>query len=247
MSTLVLLRHGQSEWNRDNRFTGWVDVDVSERGAQEAVDAGKLMLAAEVAPDVVHTSRQQRAIRTADIALREIGRSWIPVRRSWRLNERHYGALQGLDKAETAKKYGEDQVKIWRRSYATPPPPLDDTARAEQRADPMYADLPDELLPASECLADVVVRMLPYWYDGIVPDLAAGKIVLVAAHGNSLRALVQHLDGLSEDEVLELNIPTGIPLMYELGPRFEPHGSHYLGDPEAARAAAEAVAKQAGG
>jgi 2,3-bisphosphoglycerate-dependent phosphoglycerate mutase len=243
---LVLLRHGQSEWNLANRFTGWVDVGLSERGEAEAVDSGRMMLEAGVAPDVLHTSLQKRAIHTAELALRELDRSWIPVRRSWRLNERHYGALQGLDKKETAARYGADRVKVWRRSYATPPPPLDDAARADQARDPRYADIAPDLLPAAECLADVVERMLPYWYDGIVPDLEAGKAVLVAAHGNSLRALVKHLDGLTDDEVVELNIPTGIPLVYELDAQLRPRERRYLGDAEAAAAAAAAVASQAG-
>lgn len=246
MSTLILLRHGQSEWNLANRFTGWVDVDLSEQGVAEAGAAGRMLVDAGLAPDVLHTSLQKRAIRTAELALHEADRQWIPVRRSWRLNERHYGALQGLDKKETSEKYGADQVKVWRRAYATPPPPLEGAALAEQARDPRYADLAPDLLPASECLADVVDRMLPYWYDGIVPDLVAGRTVLVAAHGNSLRALVKHLDGLSDDAVVDLNIPTGIPLVYDLDPRLAVTGSHYLGDAEAARAAAEAVARQAG-
>lgn len=246
MPTLILLRHGQSEWNLANRFTGWVDVDLSEQGVHEAVESGRMLADAGLAPDVLHTSLQKRAIRTADLALRELDRLWIPVRRSWRLNERHYGALQGLDKRETAERFGADQVKVWRRAYATPPPPLEGDALHDQAADPRYASLPPDLLPSSECLADVVVRMLPYWYDGIVPDLVAGRVVLVAAHGNSLRALVKHLDGISDDAIVELNIPTGIPLVYELDTRLVATGSRYLGDPEAARAAAEAVAKQAG-
>jgi 2,3-bisphosphoglycerate-dependent phosphoglycerate mutase len=246
MPTLILLRHGQSEWNLANRFTGWVDVDLSEQGEREAVESGRLLRDAGVAPDVVHTSVQKRAIRTAELALRELDRLWIPVRRSWRLNERHYGALQGLDKRATAERYGAEQVKAWRRGYATPPPPLDAEALAEQARDPRYANLPPDALPASECLADVVARMLPYWYDGIAPDLMAGRAVLVAAHGNSLRALVKHLDGISDDDIVELNIPTGIPLVYDLDARLRPIGSRYLGDPEAARAAAEAVARQAG-
>jgi 2,3-bisphosphoglycerate-dependent phosphoglycerate mutase len=246
MPTLILLRHGQSEWNLANRFTGWVDVDLSEQGEREAVESGRLLRDAGVVPDVVHTSVQKRAIRTAELALRELDRLWIPVRRSWRLNERHYGALQGLDKRATAERYGAEQVKAWRRGYATPPPPLDAEALAEQARDPRYANLPPDALPASECLADVVARMLPYWYDGIVPDLMAGRAVLVAAHGNSLRALVKHLDGISDDDIVELNIPTGIPLVYDLDARLRPIGSRYLGDPEAARAAAEAVARQAG-
>jgi 2,3-bisphosphoglycerate-dependent phosphoglycerate mutase len=245
MPSLVLLRHGESEWNLANRFTGWVDVGLSERGVQEATHAGHLLLDAAVLPDVVHTSLQQRAIHTAELALRVADRSWIPVRRSWRLNERHYGALQGLNKKETAEQYGVDMVKVWRRSYDTPPPPLDAERLAEQRADPRYADLPDDVLPASECLADVVARMLPYWYDDVVPDLRDGKCVLVAAHGNSLRALVKHLDDISDAEIVELNIPTGIPLVYELDLHMAPVSSRYL-DPVAAEAAAAAVARQAG-
>jgi 2,3-bisphosphoglycerate-dependent phosphoglycerate mutase len=248
--TLILLRHGESEWNLANRFTGWVDVDLSPRGEREAVRAGELMLAAGLAPDVLHTSLQKRAIRTAEIALRALDRSWIPVRRSWRLNERHYGALQGLDKKETAEKYGPEQVKIWRRSYSVPPEPLDPAAMADQRADPRYAALPDDLLPAAECLADVVARMLPYWDDAIVGDLHDGKCVLVAAHGNSLRALVKHLDGISDEDITELNIPTGNPLVYELDGRMHPEErrsiwDRYL-DRDAAHAAADAVARQAG-
>ena len=246
MPQLVLLRHGQSEWNLAGRFTGWVDVDLSAQGEAEASEAGRVLRAEGIQPDVLHTSRQLRAIRTAELALHELERSWIPVQRSWRLNERHYGALQGLDKKETTTEYGAEQVKVWRRSYSTPPPPLSPEQRAEQRADPRYADLPDELLPDAECLEDVVARMRPYWYDGIVPDLGAGRSVLVAAHGNSLRGLVKHLDGLTEDEVVELNIPTGVPRVYELDESFESKGWRDLGDPEAIRAAAEAVANQAG-
>jgi len=247
---LILLRHGESEWNLANRFTGWVDVDLSERGEREAARGGELMLAAGIAPDVLHTSLQKRAIRTADIALHALDRLWIPVKRSWRLNERHYGALQGLDKKETTEKYGAAQVKIWRRSYDVPPEPLDAAGLAEQRADPRYADLPDDALPASECLADVVERMMPYWVDDVVPDLHDGKVVLIAAHGNSLRALVKHLDGISDADIAELNIPTGNPLVYELDEHMAPmeHLSiwdRYL-DRDAAHAAAEAVARQAG-
>jgi 2,3-bisphosphoglycerate-dependent phosphoglycerate mutase len=250
MPTLVLLRHGESEWNLANRFTGWVDVDLSPRGEDEAVRAGELLLAAGLVPDVVHTSLQKRAIRTAELALRVLDRSWIPVRRSWRLNERHYGALQGLDKKETAEAYGADQVKVWRRSYSVPPEPLDADGMAAQRADPRYAALPDDVLPASECLADVVARMLPYWEDAIVGDLHDGRCVLVAAHGNSLRALVKHLDGISDDAITELNIPTGNPLVYELDAHMQPTAAasiwdRYL-DLDAARAAADAVARQAG-
>lgn len=245
MATLVLLRHGQSTWNLENRFTGWVDVDLSTRGEEEARRGGAMLTEHGLLPDVVHTSVQLRAIRTAEIALRECGRSWIPVRRSWRLNERHYGALQGRNKQETAERFGLDQVKAWRRSYAVPPPPLDADDPEHPRFDPRYATLPTDVLPATECLADVVVRMLPYWYDGIVPDLAAGRVTLVSAHGNSLRALVKHLDGLTDDEVVELNIPTGQPLVYELDEHLGVVGHGYL-DPDAATAAAEAVARQAG-
>jgi 2,3-bisphosphoglycerate-dependent phosphoglycerate mutase len=246
MPTLILLRHGQSEWNLANLFTGWVDVDLSAQGVREAEESGRLLLAEGLAPDIVHTSLQKRAIRTAELALHVLDRQWIPVRRSWRLNERHYGALQGLDKKETTDKYGKEQVLVWRRAYATPPPPLEGAALAAQADDPRYAHLPPDLLPASECLADVVDRMLPYWYDAIVPDLVAGRVVLVAAHGNSLRALVKHLDGISDDDIVELNIPTGIPLVYDLDDHLRATGSRYLGDPEAAKQAAEAVAKQAG-
>ena len=251
MSTLILLRHGQSEWNLANRFTGWVDVDLTDLGEQEAIAGGELMVAAGLEPAVLHTSLQKRAIRTAELALRVMDRQWIPVRRSWRLNERHYGGLQGLNKKETADKFGAEKVKVWRRAYATPPPPLDDEAFAEQAEDPRYADLPRDLLPRTECLADVVERMMPYWYDDIVPDLEHQGPVLVAAHGNSLRALVKHLDGMSDDDIVELNIPTGVPLVYELAgraPPVEPRPleDRYLGDPEVAKAKAEAVAKQAG-
>ena len=246
MPTLILLRHGQSEWNLSNQFTGWEDVGLTEQGVREAGEAGRLLLEAGLSPDVVHTSLQKRAIHTAEIALAALDRQWIPVRRSWRLNERHYGALQGLDKKATTEKYGKEQVLVWRRAYATPPPPLEGAALAAQADDPRYAHLPPDVLPASECLADVVVRMLPYWYDGIVADLVAGRTVLVAAHGNSLRALVKHLDGIPDDDIVELNIPTGIPLVYDLDAQLTPTGSRYLGDPEVARRAAEAVAKQAG-
>jgi 2,3-bisphosphoglycerate-dependent phosphoglycerate mutase len=228
MATLALLRHGQSEWNLANRFTGWVDVDLSPQGEAEARAAGRLLRDAGIVPDVVHTSLQKRAIRTAEIALAEMGCSDVVVQQSWRLNERHYGALQGLDKAETARRHGDDQVKIWRRSYATRPPDLSDEEWAAQRADPAYADLPDAAIPRAESLADVVARMLPYWTESIVPELHAGNVVLVVAHGNSLRALVMHLDLLSEEEVLELNIPTGIPLVYDLDADLQPVTSRYL-------------------
>lgn len=243
--TLVLLRHGQSEWNALNLFTGWVDVDISDQGRDEADRGGELMRQTGVLPDVLHTSVLVRAIRTADRALRVADRSWIPVRRSWRLNERHYGALQGKNKKETLERFGEDQFMLWRRSYDVPPPPIDPDDPYAQTDDPRYAALAPELLPASECLKDVVERMLPYWYDAIVPDLRDGRTVLVAAHGNSLRALVKHLDEIGDSEIAALNIPTGIPLVYRLDRRLRPTvpGGEYL-DPEAAVTAAAAVAKQ---
>jgi 2,3-bisphosphoglycerate-dependent phosphoglycerate mutase len=228
MATLVLLRHGQSEWNEKNLFTGWHDVDLTPRGEDEARAAGTRLLASGVEPDVVHTSLQRRAIRTANLALEVLDRLWIPTRRHWRLNERHYGDLQGRNKAETAEKYGPDQVKLWRRSYDTPPPPVGDDDPRHPRFDPRYATLPPDILPATECLADVVVRMLPYWYDHICTDLLEGRQVLVAAHGNSLRALVKHLDGMSDQAIVELEIPTGIPLVYELDERLRPVSSGYL-------------------
>jgi len=245
--TLVLLRHGQSTWNLSNRFTGWVDVPLSELGTREARDAGHLMREAELAPEILHTSLLQRAIVTANLALGEMDRDWLPVRRSWRLNERHYGALQGLNKAETQAKYGEAQVQVWRRSYATPPPPLDEAGLEQFRRDPRYRDLAPQEIPVAEALSDVVARMIPYWEEAIVPDLKTGRAVLVAAHGNSLRALVKHLDGLSEQEVVALNIPTGVPLVYELDEEVRKVSSRYLGDPEAVTAKAAAVARQASG
>ena len=243
--TLVLLRHGHSEWNAKNLFTGWVDVDLNEQGVEEAGRGAQLLADAGVYPDVLHTSLLRRAIRTAQIVLDGIDRHWIPVRRSWRLNERHYGALQGKDKKATLEEFGEEQFMTWRRSYDTPPPALPDDSEFGQASDPRYADLPDELLPRTECLADVLDRMLPYWYDQVVPDLLGGRTVLVTAHGNSLRALVKHLDGLGEDEVVGLNIPTGIPLVYELDDDLKPvtRGGRYL-DPEAAADAIAAVANQ---
>ncbi len=243
--TLVLLRHGHSTWNAANLFTGWVDVDLNEQGITEAERGAGLLKEAGLEPDVLHTSVLRRAIRTAEIVLNGIDRHWIPVRRSWRLNERHYGALQGKDKKATLEEYGEEQFMTWRRSYDTPPPPLPDDSEFSQAGDSRYADLPDELLPRTECLADVLDRMLPYWYDAIVPDLRAGKTVLVTAHGNSLRALVKHLDDIGEDEIVGLNIPTGIPLVYELDDDLKPtvKGGRYL-DPEAAKEAIAAVANQ---
>ncbi len=242
---LVLLRHGESSWNAANRFTGWVDVGLSERGEAEAVHAGELLADAGLLPDVVHTSVLRRAIRTAELALDRADRAWLPVRRSWRLNERHYGALQGKDKRQTLQRYGEDQFLRWRRSYDVPPPPLDDADEFSQAGDPRYAGLPPELLPRTECLADVVARLLPYWYDGLVPDLRTGATVLVVAHGNSLRALVKHLDRIGDAEIVGLNVPTGIPLLYELDRDFTPgqRGGRYL-DPAAAEAAVAAVAAQ---
>jgi 2,3-bisphosphoglycerate-dependent phosphoglycerate mutase len=243
MPTLVLLRHGQSVWNEQNLFTGWHDVDLTSRGEDEARRGGRQMEAAGVRPDVVHTSLQTRAIRTANLALEELDRLWIPVRRHWRLNERHYGALQGKDKAETAAEFGEDRVKVWRRSYDTPPPPvaLDDPEHPSQ--DPRYAMVPADVLPASECLQDVVARLLPYWYDAICPDLLEGRCVLVAAHGNSLRALKKHLDAMSDEAVIELNIPTGHPLVYELDERLGVVSCDYLDPAGAADAAAEVAAQ----
>jgi 2,3-bisphosphoglycerate-dependent phosphoglycerate mutase len=245
MSTLILIRHGESEWNDKGLFTGWVDVRLSERGRTEAARAGQQLTDAELRPDVVHTSVLSRAIETANIALEVADLGWLPVRRSWRLNERHYGALQGKDKAQTRQQYGDEQFMIWRRSYDVPPPPLPDDDPLSQAADPRYAQLPEELLPRTECLRDVLLRMLPYWYDSIIGDLAAGRTTLVVAHGNSIRALVKHLDGISDAEIADLNIPTGMPLVYEMDHRFRPvqTGGRYL-DPEAAAAAAEAVRSQ---
>jgi 2,3-bisphosphoglycerate-dependent phosphoglycerate mutase len=242
--TLVLLRHGESEWNAKNLFTGWVDVDLTEKGRAEAVRGGQLLVEAGLLPDVVHTSLQRRAITTAHLSLDAADRHWIPVRRSWRLNERHYGALQGKDKKQTLEEFGEEQFMLWRRSFDTPPPPIDDSSEFSQAGDPRYAGLGDEM-PRTECLKDVVARFLPYWQSDIVPDLEDGKTVLVAAHGNSLRALVKHLDGISDQDIAALNIPTGMPLVYRLDEELKPTvaGGEYL-DPEAAAAAAAAVANQ---
>jgi 2,3-bisphosphoglycerate-dependent phosphoglycerate mutase len=245
IGTLILLRHGQSDWNEKNLFTGWVDVGLTDLGFQEARRGGELLMEHDLLPDVLHTSVLRRAIETATATLSTAERSWIPVRRSWRLNERHYGALQGKDKAATLKEYGEEQFLLWRRSYDTPPPPLPRDGEWSQYDDPRYAALPPELRPDTECLKDVVVRMLPYWYDAIVPDLTTGRTVLVVAHGNSLRALVKHLDGLSDKAVVALNIPTGVPVRYDLDEQLRPRtpGGQYL-DPEAAAAAIEAVKNQ---
>jgi 2,3-bisphosphoglycerate-dependent phosphoglycerate mutase len=244
MKTLVLLRHGESDWNAKGLFTGWVDVGLSETGAQEAVNGGRLLAQSGIRPYTVHTSVLARAIQTAHLALEEAGLLWLPVQRSWRLNERHYGALQGKDKAATRREFGDEQFMLWRRSYDVPPPPIPDDDPLSQADDPRYAGLPPELRPRTECLKDVVARMLPYWYDAVVPDLSHGT-VLIVAHGNSLRALVKHLDGISEAAIAELNIPTGIPLVYELDDAFRPAvpGGRYL-DPQAAAEAAEAVRNQ---
>jgi 2,3-bisphosphoglycerate-dependent phosphoglycerate mutase len=242
---LVLLRHGQSTWNLENLFTGWQDVPLSARGVTEAKEAGRVIKAAGLAPGVVHTSLLVRAIQTADLALAEMERTWIPVRRSWRLNERHYGALQGLNKQQTAEKYGADQVKLWRRSYDVRPPDMGLSDEHHPAHDPRYADLPPELLPSAECLKDVVERMLPYWFDCIVPDLLDHESVLVSAHGNSLRALVKHLDGLTDQQVVDLDIPTGVPRVYELDAKFRPVASRYLGDPAEIERRAAAVKSQA--
>ena len=244
--TLILLRHGESEWNAKNLFTGWVDVSLSDKGREEAARGGRLLRESGVLPDVVHTSLLTRAIATANIALGEADRSWIPVVRNWRLNERHYGDLQGKNKKETLEKYGEEQFMLWRRSYDTPPPPINPDSEFAQTHDPRYAALPPEARPRTECLKDVVARLIPYWQDVIVAEgLRQGQTVLVTAHGNSLRALVKHLDGISDTDIAALNIPTGIPLVYRLDDTLRPivAGGEYL-DPEAAAAAAGAVANQ---
>ncbi|TAA36940.1 2,3-diphosphoglycerate-dependent phosphoglycerate mutase [Pseudoxanthomonas winnipegensis] len=242
--TLVLLRHGQSEWNLSNRFTGWVDVDLTEQGRAEAAAAGKLMKDEGLKFDVAYTSVLKRAIHTLQGALKEMDQDWLPVHKSWRLNERHYGALQGLDKAETAAKHGEEQVKIWRRSYDIPPPPMEAADPGHPAQDRRYAMLDRNALPATESLATTLERVLPYWHDAIAPALKDGKTVLVTAHGNSLRALYKYLNHVSKEEILELNIPTGIPLLFELDDQLQVKSFRYLGDPEAAKRAAEAVANQ---
>lgn len=245
MYKVVLLRHGESVWNSENRFTGWTDVDLSEKGRGEARQAGVLLREAGYTFDLAYTSVLKRAIRTCWMALDELDLLWIPVVRNWRLNERHYGELQGLNKAETAAKHGEAQVKVWRRSFDTPPPPLQRDDPRHPGHDRRYAGLTEAELPATESLKETVARFVPYWADTIAADVKAGKRVLIAAHGNSLRALVKHLDGISDTDIIELNIPTGIPLVYELDANLKPIRSYYLGDPEAAKRAADAVSKQA--
>ncbi|HMY08935.1 MAG: phosphoglyceromutase [Nocardioidaceae bacterium] len=244
MSTLVLLRHGESEWNAKNLFTGWVDVALTDKGRGEATRGGEQLREADILPDVVHTSLQRRAITTAHLALDAADRHWIPVRRSWRLNERHYGALQGKDKKQTLDEYGEEQFMTWRRSFDTPPPPIADDDPFSQVGDPRYAELGAQL-PKTECLKDVIKRLLPYWEESVIPDLREHKVTLIAAHGNSLRAIVKHLDDISDSDIAGLNIPTGMPLVYELDRNFKPieKGGRYL-DPQAAAAAAAAVANQ---
>jgi len=244
MYKVVLLRHGESIWNKENRFTGWTDVDLSEKGINEATEAGKLLKKEGYTFDLAYTSVLKRAIRTLWITLDGMDLMWIPVIRNWRLNERHYGALQGLNKAETAKKYGDEQVKIWRRSYSTQPPALEKTDERYPGSDPRYADLTEDELPLTECLKDTVARFVPYWENTISKSIKEGKRVLIAAHGNSLRALVKYLDNVSEGEIVGLNIPTGIPLVYELDKDLKPVKHYYLGDPEAIAKAAAAVANQ---
>jgi 2,3-bisphosphoglycerate-dependent phosphoglycerate mutase len=246
MHKVVLLRHGESTWNKENRFTGWTDVDLSERGLFEAHEAGRLMKDEGLTFDLAFTSVLRRAIKTLGIALDEMELLWIPVTKHWRLNERHYGGLQGLNKAETAAKHGEAQVKIWRRSYDIPPPPLTPDDERWSGRDPRYADLEPEEIPATESLKETVARFLPYWHDTIAPAIKSGRRVLIAAHGNSLRALVKYLDTVGDAEIVELNIPTGIPLVYELDADLRPIRHYYLGDPAAAAAAAAAVAQQGG-
>ena len=244
MVELVLIRHGQSTWNRENRFTGWTDVDLTEQGCAEAKQAGALIKEASLSFDIAYTSVLKRAIRTLWIVLDELDLMWIPVEHSWRLNERHYGALQGLNKAETAAKYGEEQVKIWRRSYDITPPPLEKTDPRYAANDPRYRSLTEAAFPLTECLRDTVNRFLPYWHGTIVPAIESGRRVVIAAHGNSLRALVKHLDNVSEEEIVELNIPTGVPLVYELDEQLKPIRHYFLGDPVAIARALDEVASQ---
>jgi 2,3-bisphosphoglycerate-dependent phosphoglycerate mutase len=244
MYKVVLLRHGESLWNRENRFTGWTDVPLTEKGSEEARSAGKILRDEGYVFDEAHTSVLKRAIKTLWLALEEMDLMYIPVHHSWRLNERHYGALQGLNKAETAERHGEEQVLLWRRSYDVPPPPLETGDSRHPSHDPRYAGLSPSDIPASECLKDTVARFLPYWHEVIVPRIVSGSRVIITAHGNSLRALVKYLDDISDGDILKLNIPTGVPLVYELGPDLKPLGSRYLGDPEAVAKAAKAVADQ---
>jgi len=244
MSKLVLLRHGQSQWNLDNRFTGWYDVDLTERGIKEGQAAGKAIKDEGISFDVAFTSVLKRAIRTLWLALDEMDQMWVPVNRSWKLNERHYGALQGLNKIETVEKFGEEQVNVWRRSFSTPPEPVDENSEHHPKNDSRYKDLKPEELPATESLEITLKRVIPYWEETILPELKKGKNVVVAAHGNSLRALVMHLDNMSEDEIVKLNIPTGIPLLYEFDENMKATGHRYLGDPEALKAAQDEVANQ---
>ncbi|NLX20451.1 MAG: 2,3-diphosphoglycerate-dependent phosphoglycerate mutase [Phycisphaerae bacterium] len=244
MHKVVLLRHGESDWNKQNRFTGWTDVDLSETGIKEAHEAGRVLRKEGYTFDVAYTSVLKRAIRTLWITLDDMDLMWIPVYRSWRLNERHYGALQGLNKSETAAKFGEEQVLVWRRSYDTPPPVLEKTDERYPGHDPRYADLTEGALPLTECLKDTVERFLPYWHDVIAPTIKLGKRVLIAAHGNSLRALVKYLDNVSDEAIVGLNIPTGMPLVYELDDSLKPIRNYYLGDPEKVKAAMAAVAAQ---
>jgi len=247
MHKVVLIRHGESTWNKEGRFTGWTDVDLSDRGREEARAAGQLLKHEGYGFDLVFTSLLKRAIRTSNIVLDELDQLWLPVQRSWRLNERHYGALQGLNKAETAARHGEAQVKIWRRAYDIPPPPLTLDDPRHPAHDPRYQHLSASELPLAESLKDTVTRFLPYWQHSIAPEISAGRRVIIAAHGNSLRALVKYLDGVSDTDIVELNIPTGIPLVYELDESLRPLKNYYLGDAEAAKRAAEAVANQAAG
>lgn len=247
MYKVLLLRHGESVWNKENRFTGWTDVDLSEKGVVEAQEAGKILKSEGFSFDLAYTSVLKRAIKTLNIALEEMDLLWIPVIKNWRLNERHYGALQGLNKAETAERHGSDQVHIWRRSYDVPPPALDEDDERFPGRDPRYRDLKKQELPPTECLKDTVERFLPYWHDEIGPTIKSGKRVIIAAHGNSLRALVKYLDDISDEEIPALNIPTGVPLVYELDEELKPIKHYYLGDPEAVEKAAQAVANQAKG
>ncbi len=244
MATLVLVRHGQSSWNLENRFTGWWDVPLSDQGQREARTAGTLLRDAGLIVDQAHTSLLTRAVTTLNLALEEMGQSWVPVQRSWRLNERHYGSLTGLDKAETRDTYGEERFLEWRRSFDVPPPPMGPEHRYDVRRDPRYRHLPADVVPATECLADVIRRMLPYWYDAVAPDLLAGRTVLVAAHGNSLRALIKHLEGISDRDIAGLEIPTGVPMVYQLDSSLGITTKRELGDPDAIAAAAEAVRRQ---